>query len=230
MTKSRLLEELSKLQPGAAVAGTLNLMAQGSPAGIHKMRPVARRIMQLIELCKAYSARAEMAGKGARPGELIREVDSKLHCQIEKHLIRFRYRLTFNRFISPLPGSPSAFPNSWYRPEVKGRQTWLIEAIVAPDILEAMQRGQLEGLRQCARQECEKWFYSARRAKRYCNEDCREKAWNESPAGQESNRNRQARYYATPIGRKKCLKRQASYYVAKEQEALPARRRRSKPR
>jgi hypothetical protein len=206
------------VEPAAAVANTLNQMVEGTPAGVRMMAPERRRILRLLELCRSYTAEARAARKIARPGEelcnLAANGDSSYR-EINEIVRRYRYRLMVNPAVSPGRNAISSLPNFWYAPGVESGIS-LIELATAPHILDAMQRGQLRGLRRCKYSRCSKWFYSARRLQRFCpGGGCRERAWAESKVGKENNRLRQARYYATPEGRKKSLERQAGRYLSK---------------
>ena len=184
------------------------------------MAPERRRILRLLELCRSYAAEARAVRKTARPGEelcnLAANGTSSYH-EINEIVRRYRYRLMVNPAVSPVRHSVSALPNFWYAPGVESGIS-LIELATAPHILDALQRGQLKGLRRCKYSQCNKWFYSARRLQKFCpGGGCRERNWAESKVGKENNRLRQERYYATPEGRKKALDRQAKYYRERKQ-------------
>jgi hypothetical protein len=205
-----------RMEPAASmVAQTFNQMEEGKAAAIRLFQPSKQRMLRLLELCRAYSAEASAVRKAAPPNQMTCQLDigqGSLYRQIQIILRRYHYDLVVNHFVSRPERSVSAFPTFSYqwRPE---RRAFLIEAATAPRILEAMQQGQIEGLKRC--DYCKKWFYSRRRIQRFCPYGyCRENAWQESPAGRESNRKRQAAFYATPAGRQACLDRQAKYYRA----------------
>lgn len=170
------------------------------------LRPTVRRIQHVLELCIEYSAEACRLRKSPPSNGGLCPLGEDLYRKIQSQLRRYQYELTVNTYVSSHPGVISAFPNYWYvyrwrkgQGLPKSQEAWII-----PSILEAMQRGQLEGLRRCqkpaykgrheVRPACQRWFYSTRKKRLYCDQ-CAQTAYDQSPSGLEKNRERQKRHY-----------------------------------
>jgi hypothetical protein len=218
-------------KPAAELVRSLNKLAIKRSLRGRDASQVYRRLLRLIDLCRQYAEEARsVTGRGVGTDaicDLARQGDSAFY-EITNIIKNYRYSLSLGPKVS-VDSISSALPNFWYKPD-SAREDRQVELATAAKILEAMQNGQLGGLRQCANSRCRQWFYSARRTQKFCpGGSCQKREWARSARGKAGNRKRQAQYYATDEGRRKAIDRQADRYEAREKADLEAKRKNWRP-